>query len=537
MADTTNTIDTLELKIEIGLTKQKTEVVSSLATAITKLNKAVSDTSGIKSYVAEMNKLAKIMGAISKTTYENAGGKTTKPKAQKGTEPKPSYVNVDSGKQEIKIEQELLSIEKEQTNEIKSQNSVIAERTQLKINETKQQKENTKETKKSATAWSKLIKSIGRIAFYRAIRTALKEIVQAAKEGIANVRSVDKDLDTAMKKMSQSGTALKNSFGVALSVIIKTVEPLITRIADGIANIVNRISEAKAALSGATTYTKILTSDTEEWQKQLKEVEGSLLSFDKFESLSNKTATYTGVVEADVGISQEEASGIVTQLRLIETSILAIVASISLLKISSVISNLSNLKSGLTGVLGAVSAIVGGVTLMTSGILDMINLFKNGGSTIEWFAAGLKILAGALAVVFGILVMVKAAKSAKTIVGAIAGVVIAASLIVGGIAASKKAGSDIQAFADGGMVPKGTSFIAGEAGAEVVHKSSSGTGVTNIEQFKTAMVQALYEYGASRDGASEQQINLYIDKTKVGQTTASPVYNELVRTGRMSKAY
>lgn len=65
---------------------------------------------------------------------------------------------------------------------------------------------------------------------------------------------------------------------------------------------------------------------------------------------------------------------------------------------------------------------------------------------------------------------------------------------VGAILAGITSLANIQLFANGGVPDKGSLFVAGEAGAELVHTMPSGqTGVTNISQFKQAMVEALYE--------------------------------------------
>lgn len=66
---------------------------------------------------------------------------------------------------------------------------------------------------------------------------------------------------------------------------------------------------------------------------------------------------------------------------------------------------------------------------------------------------------------------------------------------VGGVIATvKNMTSEIPQYANGGLVDSGSLFIAGEAGAELITTMPSGkTGVTNIAQFKQAMVEALYE--------------------------------------------
>jgi hypothetical protein len=92
-----------------------------------------------------------------------------------------------------------------------------------------------------------------------------------------------------------------------------------------------------------------------------------------------------------------------------------------------------------------------------------------------------------------------------------------------------------KAFANGGMVEKGTSFIAGEAGAEVVHTSARGTGVTNIEQFSQAMLQALATYGVARGSDVSFKGDVYIDRTKAGQLLEGSVYGEGVRVGHFKR--
>jgi hypothetical protein len=52
-------------------------------------------------------------------------------------------------------------------------------------------------------------------------------------------------------------------------------------------------------------------------------------------------------------------------------------------------------------------------------------------------------------------------------------------------------------YANGGLPDKGTMFIAGEAGAEMVYNTPSGqSGVANIQQIKQAQLQAMKEWWA-----------------------------------------
>jgi hypothetical protein len=76
--------------------------------------------------------------------------------------------------------------------------------------------------------------------------------------------------------------------------------------------------------------------------------------------------------------------------------------------------------------------------------------------------------------------------------------------------------SGIPMLANGGMVNAGSLFIAGEQGAELLTNMGSGTtGVTNVSQFKQAMIEAIYETGLL--SSIEESGNIYLDSEKVGK--------------------
>lgn len=76
-------------------------------------------------------------------------------------------------------------------------------------------------------------------------------------------------------------------------------------------------------------------------------------------------------------------------------------------------------------------------------------------------------------------------------------------------------------YANDGLPDKGTMFVAGEAGAEIVYNTPSGqSGVANIEQIKQAMYGALVAYGNTH-GGSEKPINVYLDGELVYKNTTS----------------
>ena len=93
--------------------------------------------------------------------------------------------------------------------------------------------------------------------------------------------------------------------------------------------------------------------------------------------------------------------------------------------------------------------------------------------------------------------------------GAIPGIGTALKVAGIGLIAVTAVMDGIGLFANGGMVDSGSLFIAGEAGAELVTTMPSGqTGVTNVAQFKQAMLEALYEWSDSQSGGGDVILNL-----------------------------
>lgn len=154
-----------------------------------------------------------------------------------------------------------------------------------------------------------------------------------------------------------------------------------------------------------------------------------------------------------------------------------------------------------------------GMLMLVSGIVVFAKAWDNM-SSIERAVGILTALASALvAVTIAFLATHNWAK-ALAIGGAVAGGVL---MVSGAIANVKK----MTAYADGGMPDKGTMFVAGEAGAEIVYNTPSGqSGVANVQQIQQAMYGALVQYGKTQ-GASGQPIEVYLDGEKVYQNTTA----------------
>lgn len=568
-------IDELSLKIDIDVDKGASKTISSLARAITKLNTAVASVGNLQKYVRSLNSLnPKSINVRGTTGVGKVGGKTITPKYKEVDENKttksvipPISISELKTYDEWKDKAELLTstvkvtskgVQKlyetfkyvNQEGKIFTATAIDKKLTQIsntgkvakqEVEELNEELEATdKPLKKSTSTFKKLIKSIGRIAFYRAIRMALNQIVKGAIDGLTNIRQLDSGLDKALKNLSLSSKSLNNSIASLIAPFIKTIEPLITRLADGLARISNRIAEAKAAISGASTYQKILTSDTEEWRKQVEKATGALLSFDKFEALNKKDNSYIGAIEAPVEMSKEEASSTLSLLKDIEAAIWGIVGAIGALSIASFIKSLSILNLGLGGTLTVVGGLLGifvGIYEIVKGVKDIMN-WDSETSGLQKLADVLRVIFGVVAAIAGVLAIVKAGTIAGGVAAALAVVAVLGS-ITAGVASQKE---KLKAYANGGTYQKGEHFIAGEAGTEVVYSSNSGAGaggVANIEQISQA--QYIATMNAIQDSGILDAINnvggdVVMDGRKVGQIVTKTVHDEGVRVGYFKRA-
>ena len=117
---------------------------------------------------------------------------------------------------------------------------------------------------KSATKLGMLFSALKRVAFYRAIRTALKEIAQAFQEGTNNLYYYSEalgNIDASHAKGTMDGFAttalyVKNSLGAALMPVLQSLLPIVNAIADGFVWAANAVNQFFHALKGESVFTK-----------------------------------------------------------------------------------------------------------------------------------------------------------------------------------------------------------------------------------------------------------------------------------------
>lgn len=124
---------------------------------------------------------------------------------------------------------------------------------------------------KFSQAMGKLRSSIGRIAFYRAIRSGIKEITQAFREGIGNLYQYSaalNSIDAGRAKATMDGFAttalyVKNSLGAALMPILQRLLPIVNWVADGFVKAANAVNQFWSAIQGKSIFTRAKKQATE----------------------------------------------------------------------------------------------------------------------------------------------------------------------------------------------------------------------------------------------------------------------------------
>lgn len=355
--------------------------------------------------------------------------------------------------------------------------------------------------------------SIKRIALYRAIRTALKVIVQNSKEGIRNVAQFDATANKSLSQIKSSFVVLQNSIGAVLMPLLQLVTPVIQGIAKAIGTLANGISYLIAKLRGQSEWLKVNTDYYKEYNKQANKLsydEFSVLSADDTSGMFTKESmSVTGQISKDV----QSIAGVIVA---IGTAFAAWEAT-KLFKwifdggvgklFDKVSSGIKGITKGVTTLYAKIqpmALVVGGLALIVQSIFDILNWDETTSGLQKVFNV-LTLIAGVVAVVCGFLAAFLPTGAAK-----IAKAIAFGAVLVGTITG---VGSMVSKHADGGMF-EGTGTIyhqAGEAGAEIVATGSRGTGVANVQQIEEAFYNALYKYNAAKQVQSNGDVVIKID--------------------------
>ena len=146
-----------------------------------------------------------------------------------------------------------------------------------------------------------IFKSLGRIAFYRAIRSVIKAITQAFSEGLKNAyafsaglsNAVDGRIATALDGLASSASTMKNQLGAAFGSLLTAIAPIINTLISLITALANAITQLFAAFSGGTflkakNTTAKFADDMKKGGGAAKEWKNQLMGFDEINRLEDQ---------------------------------------------------------------------------------------------------------------------------------------------------------------------------------------------------------------------------------------------------------
>lgn len=155
-------------------------------------------------------------------------------------------------------------------------------------------REDKEEKKSKASGFGgKLGKAIVRVASYRAIRAAIKGIVQTIRQGLQAFAEFSPKFEQTMTALTSAGRNFKMSFTAAFAPILESIAPALIQIVNSFTQLNNKLAETIAYLKGAGEYTKVNTEYQEQYNKAV-----NLLPFDKFNVLQQ--SSYGGFEKAAV---------------------------------------------------------------------------------------------------------------------------------------------------------------------------------------------------------------------------------------------
>lgn len=116
------------------------------------------------------------------------------------------------------------------------------------------------ESSSSSGKLGQLLSSIGRIAMYRAVRSAIKAVSAGIKTGIDDLYQYSATINgpfyQSMNNLASSFLYLKNSVGAAVAPLINAFAPAIDVVIDKVVTLINAFGKFMAALTGKGTYTR-----------------------------------------------------------------------------------------------------------------------------------------------------------------------------------------------------------------------------------------------------------------------------------------
>ena len=263
-----------------------------------------------------------------------------------------------------------------------------------------------KSAKKGTSGISSFWGALKRIAFYRFVRSVIREITDAFKTGITNLYHWSDALDghfaNAMDRLATSTLYLKNSLGAIVSPLLEAVIPVLDVVIDKVVDVLNFFNKLIATLSGADTYTVAKKTATawddsaKSTKKAVNDIKRTILGFDEINKLNG----------ANNVSSSSNKTNIDYKSMFVEKPLTGAFAGFSNAiekAMQDTLSRIGLLVSGAALAVGAILAFSGanlplGLALMAAGAAGLVSII---GMNWDGLSADVKLVIGAIEAVVG----------------------------------------------------------------------------------------------------------------------------------------
>ncbi len=280
------TVENLEINVKTTVSGSSAKTITSLADALGQLQAKAAALSGL----SNLSSLARAMQSISGTSVR-ASAFSGMAKGIENLAAALKSINNDDVSRLTRI-----------TNALRDMNGVnlsglgnasnIAKAANSLQDTAKGIEEVGKSAKKSQTPLEGFVGSLKRIAFYRLLRTIIKEIAQAFREGLENAyewsKAVGGDLAPALDRIATASAQMKNQLGAALGELIIALEPVIVELIHLVTELAQALTWLFATLNGKSEFplAQEVATGWKEADKAAKDYKRTILGFDVINRLN-----------------------------------------------------------------------------------------------------------------------------------------------------------------------------------------------------------------------------------------------------------
>lgn len=278
--------------------------------------------------------------------------------------------------------------------EDKARKGLLDSVTNYKKQEEKRVKEQKKLLKDYTAPVKNILKSFGRIAFYRLVRSIINIITDSVKQGIGMAYSFSSEnggqFSKTMDNLTTSVNYLRSSLGSLISNVLIALEPLITNLINGSVDFINNLSQAFAYMAKQDTWLKAIRVESEysdvatgvaAANKKLKQ---SFLGIDEINVLGD---TQQKLFDYEVvPVDEEEAEKTSNTLKGVASSITAIAVGLKAIQAVGTITKVLGITGGTAS---AISGVSSSITGLGTSVGTLAGAFTAGAGAIAAFTASM----------------------------------------------------------------------------------------------------------------------------------------------------